>query len=223
MSDVTLRRAGVVRLDDEVELRVGGVAFKEEDMSSADQSSVVGNGTWLEPLRAGGGGQGALSFDQQGVPIPNNPHHTLNSTGVAIIFTDAGGGVADMESNPPYVDLRLPPYSLVANDPTKATANRIAINQAILDFNGTGANLHAGQGDWYFDRAPATNHSILIGFGVSRLVISGEGAGATRFIQNGDGGGADAQPSAALVGGTISMCRRVSVDDLMSHSLPCRS
>ena len=193
MSDVTLRRAGVIRLDDEVELRVGGIPFKEEDMSSADQSSVVGNGTWIDPLRGGGGGAGALSFDQQGVPIPNNPHHTVNSTGVAIVFTDAGAGVADMESNPPYVDLRLPPYSLVANDssPATKTANRIAMNQAILDFSGTGANLHLGQGDWYVDRTPATNHSILFGPNVSRLVFSGEGAGATRFIQDGDGSGAE--------------------------------
>lgn len=136
------------------------------------------------PLNGGGGGGGGVIVDWEGVPILS-PATTLNFSDVALIASDAGGGVAKLTSNPPYVDLRLPPYNLVANDPTKAAQNTAGIKAAIIAFDGTYANLATGNGDYYFDRDGVSNASIAVK-GVSKLTFSGQGSQATRWIQQGD-------------------------------------
>jgi len=46
--------------DTEVVVRTGGPVFPAEDMVSADQSTISGNGTWLHKLHAGGSAGGSV-------------------------------------------------------------------------------------------------------------------------------------------------------------------
>lgn len=98
-----------------------------------------------------------------------------------------GGGGSGSTYDPPYVDLRLAPYNVVADDdtPAVALANARAINQAIVDYSGTGACLALPQGDVYVDKIVGHIYSIIFGTGISDLTLMGWGLEATRLIQQG--------------------------------------
>src|SRR6266702_555125 len=88
------------------------------------------------------------------------------------------------------VDLRSPPFNVIANDstPAVAAANTVGINLAITTNSGTKACLMLPMGDIYLEQAPGSlNWSILFGTGVSDLTLAGQGMFATRLIQNGVG------------------------------------
>lgn len=96
--------------------------------------------------------------------------------------------VAGFDVPIPYVDLSRAPYNVVAGDNTAARANALAVEQAIIDFNGTGAWLMFPSGDVYLDAPrPGENYCILVSNGVSRLGFAGWGMHATRLVQFGQG------------------------------------
>ncbi|MDA0166728.1 hypothetical protein OM076_41080 [Solirubrobacter ginsenosidimutans] len=91
-----------------------------------------------------------------------------------------------------YVDLRLAPYNVVANNPAKGSDNTAGINAAISACSGTRARLVLPQGAIYVDQADGTkNWSIKFGPGVSDLTLAGQGRFATRIIQQGVGDSGD--------------------------------
>lgn len=47
----------------------------------------------LEP-GSGGGGSTGVDVQDEGIPLPGNPHQTLNFEGAGVVATDMGGGVA---------------------------------------------------------------------------------------------------------------------------------
>ena len=83
----------------------------------------------------------AFNFETNGVPLAGNPFTTLNLTGTGFAVVDRrdgeleiGAAVGSSLVSLPYIDLRLAPYSIVANDSTKAAANRAGIDTAIAAF-----------------------------------------------------------------------------------------
>jgi hypothetical protein len=86
------------------------------------------------------------------------------------------------------VDLGLPPYNIVANDPTKADSNRTGM-QAAIAANPLGGHLRLPSGLIYFDWDPTpTSLSAILfqGTGVHDFVLSGAGAFATTIVFQGD-------------------------------------
>ena len=92
-----------------------------------------------------------------------------------------------------FVDLTAAPYLVVANDISKAAQNTAAVNSAIVNYSGTGAQLVLPQGDIYLEQAnpaeAATQRawSLRFGPGVSCLSLAGQGQHATRLNQSGVG------------------------------------
>lgn len=128
------------------------------------------------------GGIDGLDVDQQGVPIGAGPFTLLNFTDVAIIATDGGGGAVEIASNPPYVDLRLPPYNIVADDTSKAATNVAGINQAIADFTGTSARLVLPYGDTYVEQG-SLHACVRFGTGITDLTLAGQGMYGSNLVQ----------------------------------------
>jgi hypothetical protein len=92
----------------------------------------------------------------------------------------------------PVVDLWSSPYLVVANDPTRAIANRDAIAQAISDHSGSGATLLLPQGKIYCERNHAiSSYCIKFGTGVNKLTLRGRGMRGTTIVQQGAGNGGD--------------------------------
>lgn len=91
----------------------------------------------------------------------------------------------------PAVDLRLAPYSVVAGavSAVQAAANATAINQAIVDYSGTGKTLLLPTGEVWVDKVGA-NWSINFS-GVSDVALRGQGQYGTTIVQTGAGTGAD--------------------------------
>jgi len=54
---------------------------------------------WIGATAGSGGGGGGIGVNVQdeGVPLANNPHPTLNFIGAGVTATDAGGGIADID------------------------------------------------------------------------------------------------------------------------------
>lgn len=90
----------------------------------------------------------------------------------------------------PFVDLRLGPYFVVANDSSKAVANTAGIKAAITDFKGTGATLQLPNGDIYLER-DTSYWSVLMDTTVTKLCLRGMGMYATTLIQQGIGTGGE--------------------------------
>src|SRR5438874_1771960 len=90
---------------------------------------------------------------------------------------------------PPYADLRLPPYCVVANDPTKASSNRAGVKAAIAA-NPSGAHLHFPSGliffNWDTESTSSLSAILFQGTGVHDFMLSGEGAFATTIVFQGD-------------------------------------
>lgn len=87
----------------------------------------------------------------------------------------------------PFVDLRQAPYGVVADDVSAASANTVAINQAIVDYNGDRAALMLPQGTIYIDQAAGgANYSIVFD-GATDIELIGQGPLATMIVQNGAG------------------------------------
>ena len=94
-----------------------------------------------------------------------------------------------MLSDPPYIDLREAPFSVVANDlsPAVVTQNTAGINLAIATYSGTGANLVLPNGDIFVEEqipgGAQIRWCIKFGTGVSKLTLSGQGMFATTLVQ----------------------------------------
>jgi hypothetical protein len=96
-----------------------------------------------------------------------------------------------MLSDPPYIDLREAPFSVVANDssPAVVTQNTAGINLAIATHSGTGASLVLPNGDIFVEEQTQTPGGVVIrwcikfGTGVSKLILSGQGMFATTLVQ----------------------------------------
>lgn len=115
------------------------------------------------------------------------PSNTPGLPVVRVCGAATGGGGGGGSDDPPYVDLRLAPYNVVADDddPAVALANTTAVNQAIVDFDGTFACLAFPQGTIYLDKVVGSPWSIKFGTGISNLTLMGWGQDATRLVQQG--------------------------------------
>ena len=114
---------------------------------------------------------------------------------VVYLPVTAAAGVPGID----YVDLSLPPYNVIANDPTAsvALANTAGINAAIAAQQPTQnkptklktkARLVLPHGDIYIDQAAGSaNWSILFKAGDSDVTLAGQGMFATTLIQQGNG------------------------------------
>lgn len=89
------------------------------------------------------------------------------------------------EPAPPVIELAA--YGVVAGDPARAVANRLAIQRAIDERSGSGAVLELPPGAIYLDRGPG--YVSLRFAGASDLVLAGHGSGASRIVLEGDAGG----------------------------------
>lgn len=101
------------------------------------------------------------------------------STAVTALEAVVGGGVTPLHVN-------LTQLGVVADDPTKASQNRQAINTAIATYDGTRARLVLPGGVIYVDQDGSNNHSIIFD-GVTDLELCGQGALTTIIEQTGAG------------------------------------
>jgi len=141
--------------------------------SAVDGTTVGGTGVTGTPLHVIGAGlAGLIAVDTDGI--------TMTGTGLS------GAKIAQL---PPYVDLRKAPYGVVANDNTKGVTNTAAINQAILDFTGTYAQLVLPEGAIYIDRSVGVSKKWCIDFPTtaSQLTLRGHGMFATTLVRFGPG------------------------------------
>lgn len=97
------------------------------------------------------------------------------------------GGPAGSSGQGFVVDLREPPYNVVANDSSKATPtqNVTGINAAITAYSGTGAILQLPVGEIYVERADS--YWSVRFYQVSNVTLRGMGMFATTLIQQGVG------------------------------------
>lgn len=91
---------------------------------------------------------------------------------------------------PPYVDLRLGPYSVVRNDSTKGAVNRVAINAALVAYGVSGAQLTLPAGTITVDREPSHDYSIKFDR-TTEVELVGQGERATTIVQEGNGTNGD--------------------------------
>lgn len=63
---------------------------KVEEISTADQTTVIGDGTTQRPLHSSGGGGGGVNLFQNETPLPGNPYTDINFQ-TPILAVDAGG------------------------------------------------------------------------------------------------------------------------------------
>lgn len=142
-------------------------------------------------------------------------------SGIEADVTALDGRVTTLEGTTlvgaPFVDLRIAPYSLVANDtsPAVKAANTLALQAAMDTYNGTGATLGFSYGRYYFDQSQeggsARIWSIRWGTSSTRMTkvnLKGQGPGATVLVQDGVGNGGDWSFS------VIDYCNDCSVRDM---------
>ena len=122
-----------------------------------------------------------------GVPT-NNPG--LPIVNVGAVDPSGGGGVT---YDPPYVDLRDAPYSVVADDddPAVALQNTTGINLAIVTFSGLNARLELPNGRIYIDQVGTLPYSIRFGPGITDVELYGQGPNETILVQQGEGDAGD--------------------------------
>jgi hypothetical protein len=91
-----------------------------------------------------------------------------------------------------FVDLRLPPYSIVADSPVAAAANSLGVNRALDDFAIVPAGFVFPAGTIYCDQVAAKKASILLNGTVHTAAKSFRGQGrdvtVLQFQGAGDGG-----------------------------------
>lgn len=104
---------------------------------------------------------------------------------------DALENAIEVSSSLTVVDLRLSPYSVIPNDSTKATQNRVGIQLAISTLANCTLQLPAG--DIYVNQLTtgSSPHNSLTFDNRADLVLRGEGMGITTLIKQGAGGGND--------------------------------
>ncbi len=73
----------------------GGVPHSAEYLVTADQVTIVGDGTTEDPLRVSAEGSG-IAVQQDGSAIGPGPFSTVDFVGGGVLATDAGGGVAQV-------------------------------------------------------------------------------------------------------------------------------
>ncbi len=91
------------------------------------------------------------------------------------------------EPEPELPAIELATYGVVADDPARASQNRLAIQRAIDERSGERVVLELPPGAIYLDRGP--NYVSLRFSGTSDLVLAGHGSGASRIVLEGDAGG----------------------------------
>lgn len=125
-------------------------------------------------------------------------------------FADQIDASMSAASSGPYVDLRLSPYNVVANDSSKATLNRTGIDAAITAFAGTGAILQLPPGEIYLDwNSTSSNRSAINLTGVTNFTLRGMGMFGTTIIVQGNAQSSDRYAIAVNKGST-----RVTICDL---------
>ncbi len=137
-------------------------------------------------------GVNALLLQDDGIDVDGGPFTTIDFTGDGIQIIDAGDGIAqvivtsNVNSSMPWVDLRLAPYSIVANDAAYKALNTAGVKAAIAAYATTGARLMLPAGRIYFDQ-DATTHDSIVFSGKSNFALVGQGMFVTTLVMQGTG------------------------------------
>jgi hypothetical protein len=95
-------------------------------------TAPAGNDGATGPAGAGS----SITIQEEGTPLANTPHSTLNFIGTNIIATDAGGGVTDITIDPPAGDPDQNLWETIVADTGSTVANTITDSLSII--GGTG-------------------------------------------------------------------------------------
>ena len=131
-----------------------GVTHAVEFMVTADQTTIVGNGTTEDPLRSGI--EAGVQVENDGVIVPGGPFDTLDFTGI-LTASDGGGGVATI-SVPRGISLQ--------DDGTNVPDNP----HNVLDFTGSGVTVSDSGGGVAQIDIPQSFSTLI--WGVEQITLS---------------------------------------------------